>query len=130
MSELLYLPLPLLPTASQRPESIQIGSTRGSLYNDSEETIVVGGKWEDEEERRYYEDVQDLKDYVPSSVLGIDISIGAPEVHSKDVDQERIQQEKEEARQLEEELHNLQKDHSEEMNGVDDESPLFKDDDE
>ncbi len=45
--------------------------------------IVVGGKWEDEEERRYYEDVQDLKDYVPSSVLGIDISIGATEVCSK-----------------------------------------------
>lgn len=130
MSEFLYLPLPLLPTASQRSESIQIGSTHGSLYNDSEETTVVGGKWEDEEERRYYEDVQDLKDYVPSSVLGIDISAGAPEADLKDIDQERIQQEKEEARQLEEELHNLQKDHSEEMNGVDDESPLFKDDDE
>ena len=127
MSELLYFPLPLLPTASQRSESIQIGSTHGSLYNDSEEMIVVGGKWEDEEERRYYEDVQDLKDYVPSSVLGIDISIGATEVCSKDVDQERIQ---EETRQLEEEFHNLQKDHSEGMSGVDDDPSLFKDDDE
>ncbi|KAF5354670.1 hypothetical protein D9756_005377 [Leucocoprinus leucothites] len=129
LSELLYLPLPTLPTASQKSESIQIGSTHGSLYNDSEEMVIVGGKWEDEEERRYYEDVQDLKDYVPSSVLGIDSSAEAVEDSAKDVEQERIQQEKEEVRLLEEELQKLQKDQLREMNGTDD-VPSLKDDDE
>ena len=27
-------------------------------------------KWEDEEERRFFEDIQDLRDFVPKSVLG------------------------------------------------------------
>lgn len=89
--------------------------------------VIVGGKWEDEEERRYYEDVQDLKDYVPSSVLGIDSSSETADDNAKDVDQERIQQEKEEVRQLEEELQKLQKDHSE-LNGTDHDMPFDYDD--
>ncbi|KAF9451945.1 transcription factor [Macrolepiota fuliginosa MF-IS2] len=110
LSELLYLPLPALPTASQKSESIQIGSAHGSMLDDSEDLVVVGGKWEDEEERRFYEDVQDLKDYVPNSVLGIDSSNEIAEGSEKEKEQERIQQEKEEFRQLEEELHKLQND--------------------
>lgn len=76
--------------------------------------VVVGGKWEDEEERRFYEDIQDLKDYVPSSVLGIDRS--NENDGEKDKDQQRIQQEKEEFRQLEEELHKLQNEQPPEAN--------------
>ncbi|KXN85361.1 Regulator of nonsense transcripts 2 [Leucoagaricus sp. SymC.cos] len=112
LSELLYQPLPTLPTATQKSDSIQIGSSHGSMFNDSEDTAVVGGKWEDEEERRYYEDLQDLKDYVPSSVLGIDSSNETMEDTEKDREQERIEQEKEEVRQLEEELQKLQDDHT------------------
>lgn len=78
------------------------------MFNESEEMVVVGGKWEDEEERRFYEDVQDLKDYVPSSVLGIDNSSDATD-QNKEKEHERMQQEKEEFRQLEEELQKLQK---------------------
>lgn len=32
----------------------------------------AGGKWEDEEERRFFEDIQDLRDYAPKSVLGLE----------------------------------------------------------
>ncbi|KAF7782626.1 hypothetical protein Agabi119p4_2002 [Agaricus bisporus var. burnettii] len=115
LSELLYLPLPNLPRASHKSESIQIGSTHGSMFNDSEDTTVVGGKWEDEEERRFYEDVPDLKDYVPSSVLGIDNSNEVADDSDKDKEQQRIQQEKEDFRLLEEELQKLQSDQSSEI---------------
>lgn len=85
------------------------------MFNDSEDTTVVGGKWEDEEERRFYEDVPDLKDYVPSSVLGIDNSNEVADDSDKDKEQQRIQQEKEDFRLLEEELQKLQSDQSSEI---------------
>jgi regulator of nonsense transcripts 2 len=103
LSELLYLPLPSLPTASQKSDSILIGSNAGNLNGDSDEIMATGGKWEDEEERRFFEDVQDLKDFVPSSVLGVE----EPDEASKDVERDRAEKEKEEVRKLEEELEKL-----------------------
>ena len=63
LSELLYLPMPELPTSSQKSDSIQIGSNTSNQYSndDSDDMIISGGKWEDEEERRFFEDIQDLK---------------------------------------------------------------------
>jgi regulator of nonsense transcripts 2 len=110
LSELLYLPLPSLPTTSQKTDSILIGANNpNSLGDDTDETITSGGKWEDEEERRFFEDIQDLKDFVPKSVLGLE---GGAEVEKdKDIDEERekIEKEKvaEEVRKLEEELEGL-----------------------
>ncbi|PPQ79942.1 hypothetical protein CVT25_003014 [Psilocybe cyanescens] len=104
LSELLYLPLPPLPTASQKSDSILIGSNTMHLNGDAEEIITTGGKWEDEEERRFFEDIQDLKDFVPSSVLGVEEEI---EEDSKEIEQERAEKEKEEVRKLEEELERL-----------------------
>lgn len=67
--------------------------------------MTTGGKWEDEEERRFFEDIQDMKDFVPSSVLGVE---GHPEgEESKEVERERVEREKEEVRKLEEELEKL-----------------------
>lgn len=67
--------------------------------------MTTGGKWEDEEERRFFEDIQDMKDFVPSSVLGVE---GHPEgEESKEVEHERAEREKEEVRKLEEELEKL-----------------------
>lgn len=66
--------MPSLKTASQKAESIQIGSNTNSILDgdgDAEDAIR-GGKWEDEEERRFFEDIPDLKDYVPKGVLGIE----------------------------------------------------------
>jgi len=67
--------------------------------------MTTGGKWEDEEERRFFEDIQDIKDFVPSSVLGVE---GHPEgEESKEVERERAEREREEVRKLEEELEKL-----------------------
>lgn len=66
----------------------------------------TSSKWEDEEERRFYEDIQDLKDFVPSSVIGIELAeVDATE--NKETDKERAEKEKEEVRKLEEELEKL-----------------------
>ncbi|KAF5380407.1 hypothetical protein D9615_004497 [Tricholomella constricta] len=107
LSEQLYLPLPSLPTISQKSDSILIGSNNPNQLDDADEIVTTGGKWEDEEERRFFEDVQDLKDFVPSSVLGIDEADGEIE-ESKETEQERIDKEKEEVRKLEEELQKLE----------------------
>uniref|UniRef100_A0A0W0FH57 MIF4G domain-containing protein n=1 Tax=Moniliophthora roreri TaxID=221103 RepID=A0A0W0FH57_MONRR len=108
LSELLYLPLPTLPTSSRKTESIQIGLSNGNVLGgeDSEKIFTAGGKWEDEEERKFYEEVQDLKDFVPKSVLGLE---GEQKSQEEDEEQlkKRMEQEKEEFRKLEEELEKL-----------------------
>ncbi|KAF7984246.1 hypothetical protein HWV62_16072 [Athelia sp. TMB] len=115
LSELLYLPLPSLPTTSQKTDSILIGANSSNLNGEDADEIFMtsGGKWEDEEEKRFYEDIQDLKDFVPKSVLGIDEN----EAEQREVEQtqeqaqesERMEKEKaqEEVRKLEEELEGL-----------------------
>lgn len=105
LSEQLYLPLPSLPTATQKSDSILIGSNSSSQLGDTDELVTSGGKWEDEEERRFFEDVQDLKDFVPNSFLGIDGTLEPEE--AKETEKERIDKEKEEIRKLEEELQKL-----------------------
>ena len=72
---MLYLPLPSLPTSSHASSSIQIGNNTGSILNDDADELVLaasGGKWEDEEERRFFEDIQDLREVVPKSILGVE----------------------------------------------------------
>ncbi|KAI0644392.1 ARM repeat-containing protein [Trametes meyenii] len=106
LSELLYLPMPTLKTVTQKTESIQIGLNTGSslLGADSDEAATAGGKWEDEEERRFFEEIPDLKDYVPRSVLGLE---GDADSQTSDGEEkERIEKEmvEEEFRKLEEEL--------------------------
>ncbi|KAG2345664.1 ARM repeat-containing protein [Suillus weaverae] len=115
LSELLYLPMPSLPTVSQKSDSIQIGAN--AVSGDDEDPLAnSGGKWEDEEERRFFEDIQDLKDFVPKSVLGIE----SDEKEDKEVAEEREKAEKEkadaEAKKLEEELEGLKLD-GDPMNG-------------
>jgi len=76
------------------------------MNGDSEDIVTTGGKWEDEEERRFFEDVQDLKDFVPTSVLGVEGDESDQE-ETKEVERERVEREKEEVRKLEEELEKL-----------------------
>jgi regulator of nonsense transcripts 2 len=70
--------------------------------------LTSGGKWEDEEERRFFEDIQDLKDFVPKSVLGLEDE-AEEEEKDKDEAKEKLEKEKvaEEVRKLEEELEGL-----------------------
>jgi regulator of nonsense transcripts 2 len=100
--------MPALPTASQKSDSIQIGSNSGGILADeSEDVSLASGKWEDEEERKFFEDIQDLKDFAPKSVLGIE----SDERTDKAADEEREKVEKEkaeaEAKKLEQELEGL-----------------------
>ena len=66
--------MPDLPSASQKSESIMIGSNAGKGLGEDGDLVLssAGGKWEDEEERRFFEDIQDLRDYVPKSMLGLE----------------------------------------------------------
>jgi regulator of nonsense transcripts 2 len=96
---------------SQKSDSILIGSSNpNQLMDDTDELTVTGGKWEDEEERRFFEDLQDLKDFVPSSVLGIDNSAEGESEKDNEKEKERVDREKEEVRKLEEELQKLDQD--------------------
>ena len=51
-----------------------IGNNAGKGVGEDGELVLstAGGKWEDEEERKFFEDIQDLRDYVPKSVLGLE----------------------------------------------------------
>ncbi|RPD73709.1 transcription factor [Lentinus tigrinus ALCF2SS1-7] len=106
LSEQLYLPMPTLKTASQKSESIQIGMSSGSslLGGESDELTGAGGKWEDEEERRFYEEIPDLKDYVPRSVLGLEGDGDEEKDDGKEKERQEKERVEEEVRKLEEEL--------------------------
>lgn len=98
--------MPTLKTVSQKSESIQIGVNSGSnlLGGDSDELTGAGGKWEDEEERRFYEEIPDLKDYVPRSVLGIEGDGDEEKADDKEKERQEKERVEEEVRKLEEEL--------------------------
>lgn len=107
--------MPKLQTASHKADSIQIGANAGSILGgDSElDDAIRGGKWEDEEERRFFEDIIDLKDYVPKGVLGIDDE-NKDGAQNGESNEEKAKKEKErvdeEVRKLEEELAGLEMD--------------------
>ena len=112
LSELLYLPMPSLPTTSQKTDSILIGANNANHLGEEDDTLhIEGGKWEDEEEKRFFEDVQDLKDFVPKSVLGVENEEGVEgdkqETEGEARQKERLEREKEEIKKLEEELEGL-----------------------
>lgn len=107
--------MPELKTASQKSESILIGAHTGISVNGGDAESVTGGKWEDEEERRFFEEIPDLKDYVPKSVLGLEgDSDEAADADSKEKEKERVQ---EEVRKLEEELAELKVGEDGQVNG-------------
>ncbi|KAH8119395.1 transcription factor [Phellopilus nigrolimitatus] len=114
LSELLYLPMPTLSTATQKSDSIIVSS--GGQQDSQEDIYTSGGKWEDEEERRFFEDLQDMRDFVPRSVLGLDEketenANGGESENAKDEEikeRERREREDDEAKELEKELKRLE----------------------
>lgn len=122
LSELLYLPMPTLPTQSQKADSILLSSDKGK-QGAEEDIYTLGGKWEDEEERRFFEDLPDLKDFVPKSLLGLDEK-GDRAVDEENLDKENAEKlkerkakEEEEVKNVEEELKRLQLNEDEGQNG-------------
>ena len=97
--------MPTLKTASQKSESIQIGSNTGSsLLGGDDDINGGGGKWEDEEERRFFEEIPDLKDYIPRSVLGLEGDADDEKDDGKEKERQEKERVEEEVRKLEEEL--------------------------
>lgn len=71
LADLLGLPSPVLPTAATLSKSgLQIVDS-GSSFQVRDDGPVPGGIWDDEEEKRFYEELVDLKEHVPSGLLGI-----------------------------------------------------------
>lgn len=123
LSELLYLPLPTLKTAAQKAESIQIGTHSGRTVLSVESDPIAGGKWEDEEERRFFEEIPDLKDYVPRSVLGVEEESDESIADSIQEKEKREQQKVlEEVEKLERELSVLQIENEENAQSLVDDS--------
>lgn len=83
LADLLNLTPPKLPTAASLAKSgLQIVNTGSAFDKDGEETVGTG-IWDDEEERKFYEDILDLADDVPPTFLGLKTN-GEPEQPSAD----------------------------------------------
>ncbi|KAJ9123167.1 hypothetical protein QFC22_001360 [Naganishia vaughanmartiniae] len=73
LADLLNLTPPKLPTAASLAKSgLQIVNTASAFDKDGDQDAATagGGIWEDDEERKFYEDVLDLADDVPPTFLG------------------------------------------------------------
>ena len=71
LSDLLGLTPPILPTvASLSKSGLQIVETTSS-FTVHDDGPIAGGIYDDEEEKRFYEDLPDLKDFVPAGLLGL-----------------------------------------------------------
>lgn len=105
--------MPHLPTVAEQTGSI--GLVDGSSRNGDGDEVTAVGKWEDEEERRFYEETPDLKDFIPKSVLGVDGSSADPPVPQKsDVHEQEARKRREEhdLMRLEAEMEHLKVDPS------------------
>ena len=62
--------MPHLPANTAKGDSIGLSSNNANRGPGAEEDTYLGrgSQWEDEEERRFYEDLTDLKDLLPKSV--------------------------------------------------------------
>lgn len=94
LADLLNLTPPKLPSAASLTKSgLQIVNTGSAFDKDGEETLS-GGIWDDDEERKFYEDILDLADDVPPTFLGLKTS-GEPSaedaaVHSPEARPESV----------------------------------------
>lgn len=90
LADLLGLAPPVLPTAATLSKSgLQIVESTSSFQ--VRDDPVNGGIWDDEEERRFYEELVDLKDRVPAALLGV-----------KEVQAEEVNREEDLRKELEE----------------------------
>jgi regulator of nonsense transcripts 2 len=108
LADLLGLAAPALPTAANLSKhGLQIVDS-GSSFQVRDDGPVPGGIWDDEEEKRFYEELIDLKEQVPSSLLGIkDVKPKANGDHAGEAngDANGIEAGEEARKQQEENLH-------------------------
>lgn len=73
LADLLHLPAPVFPTlASSKGTSSVLVLDNNNPFSRGIEDIPLGGMWEDDEQRRFYEDVPDLAELVPAGLLGVE----------------------------------------------------------
>lgn len=95
LADLLNLTPPTLPTAASLSKSgLQIVESTSS-FTVRDDGPIAGGIWDDEEEQKFYQDLIDLKEVVPASLLGI-------REKSKDEDHEGSGSQREEEKEEEE----------------------------
>lgn len=102
LADLLNLTPPTLPTAASLSKSgLQIVESSSS-FTVRDDGPIAGGIWDDEEEQKFYQDLIDLKEVVPASLLGIkekskeDDQEGGGESQDKSEEEEENQQKAEE----------------------------------
>ena len=101
-----------------------IGSNTAKGLGEDGELLLstAGGKWEDEEERRFFEDIQDLRDYVPKSMLGLEE--GEDKTSPGEEEKKTAEELKVDMKKLDEELAGLE---NKAANGVIEEASLDAD---
>lgn len=73
LADLLHLPAPVFPTlTSSKGTSSVLVLDNNNPFSRGIEDIPLGGMWEDDEQRRFYEDVPDLAELVPAGLLGVE----------------------------------------------------------
>ena len=117
LADLLGQQAPTLPTAASLSKSgLQIVESQSSFtVRDEGEG---GGIWDDDEERRFYEDLLDLKQVVPASLLGIKEKSHDQETSAAAEEEKRKKDEEDIRRQLEQ--MDLQDESGNQANGHDD----------
>ena len=101
LSELLALPVPSLPSLSSTSATSIVTAGQSSFANGGEQEFGAGSVWADEEERKFYEELRELRGEVPASFLGIkegekEVPAGEEKADEDIVDEEKGQEEKEE----------------------------------
>jgi regulator of nonsense transcripts 2 len=72
LADLLNMKVPDAPTAlGISKTSLQIVDSGPAFGKDGEDTHLAGGIWDDDEERKFYEDILDLAHEVPPNILGL-----------------------------------------------------------
>lgn len=74
LADLLHLPAPVFPTlaASKGTSTVLVLDNANPFSRGGIEDIPLGGMWEDDEQRRFYEDLPDLAELVPAGLLGVE----------------------------------------------------------
>lgn len=60
--------MPHLPANTAKGDSIGVSSGNANRGAEEDTYLGRGSQWEDEEERKFYEDLTDLKDLLPKSI--------------------------------------------------------------
>ncbi|TIB93465.1 ARM repeat-containing protein [Wallemia mellicola] len=104
LSELLHIAMPELPKEQSKGLGGLVVADGSTAFNrETEEYDSTIGKWEDEESKNFYEDVLDLADIVPPSVLAsVNAKTSEQNEQTADVTETQKQAEVEEQQQKEE----------------------------